>query len=454
MPDLDMIFKAYDVRGVYPDEIDESVARAVGNAFVAFTGASRVLAGRDARPSGEAMVAAFTEGATAAGADVVDLGLASTDLVYFAAGSLDAPGAMFTASHNPAQYQGIKLCGPGAAPIGEESGLREIKAAVASGLLEEAGSPGHVERRDLLPEFVAHVHSFVDVEALAPLRVVADTANGIGGLVVPAVFADLPFDTSYLFVELDGTFPNHPADPIQPENLRDLQRVLLDEHADVGLAFDGDADRVFLVDDRASPVSGSITTALVARSILERLPADAPAEDRTIVHNLICSKVVPEIVRELGGTPIRTRVGHSFIKQVMAETGATFGGEHSGHYYFRDNYRADSGLIASLVVLEALSRAGVPLSEMRRSLERYAASGEINSRVDDTAASIEQVAAAYAQVSQDRLDGLTVDAGDWWFNLRPSNTEPLLRLNLEATDADTCSEKTAEVLAIVGGKAD
>jgi phosphomannomutase len=454
MPDLDMIFKAYDVRGVYPDEIDESVARAVGNAFVAFTGASRVLAGRDARPSGEAMVAAFTEGATAAGAVVVDLGLASTDLVYFAAGSLDAPGAMFTASHNPAQYQGIKLCGPGAAPIGEESGLREIKAAVASGLLEEAGSPGHVERRDLLPEFVAHVHSFVDVEALAPLRVVADTANGIGGLVVPAVFADLPFDTSYLFVELDGTFPNHPADPIQPENLRDLQRVLLDEHADVGLAFDGDADRVFLVDDRASPVSGSITTALVARSILERLPADAPAEDRTIVHNLICSKVVPEIVRELGGTPIRTRVGHSFIKQVMAETGATFGGEHSGHYYFRDNYRADSGLIASLVVLEALSRAGVPLSEMRRSLERYAASGEINSRVDDTAASIEQVAAAYAQVSQDRLDGLTVDAGDWWFNLRPSNTEPLLRLNLEATDADTCSEKTAEVLAIVGGKAD
>jgi phosphomannomutase len=454
MPDLDMIFKAYDVRGVYPDEIDESVARAVGNAFVAFTGASRVLAGRDARPSGEAMVAAFTEGATAAGADVVDLGLASTDLVYFAAGSLDAPGAMFTASHNPAQYQGIKLCGPGAAPIGEESGLREIKAAVASGLLEEAGSPGHVERRDLLPEFVAHVHSFVDVEALAPLRVVADTANGIGGLVVPAVFADLPFDTSYLFVELDGTFPNHPADPIQPENLRDLQRVLLDEHADVGLAFDGDADRVFLVDDRASPVSGSITTALVARSILERLPADAPAEDRTIVHNLICSKVVPEIVRELGGTPIRTRVGHSFIKQVMAETGATFGGEHSGHYYFRDNYRADSGLIASLVVLEALSRAGVPLSEMRRSLERYAASGEINSRVDDTAASIEQVAAAYAQVPQDRLDGLTVDAGDWWFNLRPSNTEPLLRLNLEATDADTCSEKTAEVLAIVGGKAD
>ena len=454
MPDLDSIFKAYDVRGIYPDEIDESVAAAVGNAFVGFTGASRVLVGRDARPSGESLVAAFVEGATAAGADVVDLGLASTDLVYFAAGHLGAPAAMFTASHNPAEYQGIKLCGAGAAPVGEETGLREIKAAVASGLVDEAPTRGRVERRDLLPEFVAHVHSFVDIGALAPLRVVSDTANGIGGLVVPAVLDGLPFRCSYLFAELDGTFPNHPADPIQPENLRDLQRAVVDEGADVGLAFDGDADRVFLVDERAQPVSGSLTTALVARSILERTSADAPSQDRTVVHNLICSKVVPEIVRELGGTPVRTRVGHSFIKQVMAETGAIFGGEHSGHYYFRDNFRADSGLIAALVVLEALSRAGIPLSELRAPLERYAASGEINRRVADPPATIEKVAAAYGGASQDRLDGLTVDLGDWWFNLRPSNTEALLRLNLEAGDAAACERHTAEVLALVGNEAD
>jgi phosphomannomutase len=459
MPDLDAIFKAYDVRGTYPDQIDESVSWAVGNAFVAFTGATRVIVGRDARPSGEALVAAFTEGATTAGADLVDLGLASTDLVYFAAGHLDAPAAMFTASHNPAQYQGIKLCGAGAAPIGEETGLHEIKALVAQcfvekDAMERASAPGRVESQDLLPEFVEHVHSFVDVGALTPLRVVADTANGIGGLVVPAVLDGLPFRSSYLFLELDGTFPNHPADPIQPENLRDLQRAVLDEGADVGLAFDGDADRVFLVDDRAQLVSGSLTTALVARSILERLPEDAPSEDRVVVHNLICSKVVPEIVRELGGTPVRTRVGHSFIKQVMAETGAIFGGEHSGHYYFRDNYRADSGLIAALVVLEALSRSRIPLSELRVPLERYAASGEINRRVDDPLATIDKVAAEYSDATQDRLDGLTVDLGEWWFNLRPSNTEPLLRLNLEAADRDSSVRHTAEVLALVGGEAD
>ena len=454
MPDLDGIFKAYDVRGVYPDEIDESVARGVGNAFVVFTGAARVLVGRDARPSGESLVAAFTEGAVTAGADVVDLGLASTDLVYFASGHLDAPGAMFTASHNPAQYQGIKLCRAGAAPVGEETGLRQLKATVAAGLFEEADAPGRVEHRDLLPEFVAHVHSFVDVQALAPLRVIADTANGIGGLVVPAVFDGLPVRSSILFGELDGTFPNHPADPIQPENLRDLQAAVVAENADIGLAFDGDADRVFLVDDRAQPMSGSLTTSLVARAILERLPDAAPPEDRTVVHNLICSKAVAEIVRELGGTPVRARVGHSFIKQVMAETGAIFGGEHSGHYYFRDNFRADSGLIAALVVLEALSRAGVPMSELRAPLERYAASGEINSRVEDPASRIEEVAAAYADAEQDRLDGLTVDLGDWWFNLRPSNTEPLLRLNLEAADEESCRRHTAEVLARVRGEAD
>ena len=454
---LDTIFKAYDVRGVYPDQLDETIARGVGNAFVGFTGASRVIVGRDVRPSGVSLTAAFIEGATAAGADVVDIGLASTDLVYFASGHLDAPAAVFTASHNPAQYNGIKLCGAGAAPMGEESGLRDLQAAVAAGRIDTAATPGSVEERDLLPEYVAHVRSFIDLDALAPLRVVADTANGIGGLVVPPVFDGLPVKLSVLFAELDGTFPNHPADPINPANLVDLQQSVVDERADVGLAFDGDADRVFLVDDRAQPVSGSLTTAIVAKSILERVPADAPQADRTVVHNLISSKVVPEIVRELGGTPVRTRVGHSFIKQVMAETGAIFGGEHSGHYYFRDNYRADSGLIAALVVLEGLSRAGIPLSELRTPFERYAASGEINTRVDDPAAVIDAVAEKYAGESQDRLDGLTVDLGDWWFNLRPSNTEPLLRLNLEAGHATACGEHTAEVLALfdaglVGGE--
>ncbi|MFI5052855.1 MAG: phosphomannomutase/phosphoglucomutase [Acidimicrobiia bacterium] len=447
MPDsaLDSIFKAYDVRGIYPDELDESIARRVGNAFVAFTGSARVLVGRDARPSSEPLVAAFTEGAVVAGADVVDLGLASTDLCYFAAGSLDAPAAMFTASHNPAQYNGIKLCRSGAAPIGQDTGLAEIKAMVAGGLLERAEDPGRVERRDLLPAFVAHVHSFVDVGALAPIRVVADTANGVGGLIVPAVFSGLPAHLTMLYGELDGTFPNHEADPTAVENLKDLQRAVRDDDAGLGLAFDGDADRVVLVDELGQPVSGSTTTAMLAAAMLARYPGEQ------IVHNLICSKAVAEIVRELGGTPIRTRVGHSFIKQVMLETGAVFGGEHSAHYYFRDNYRADSGIIAALLVLEQLSRTGRPLSELRRPYERYAMSGEVNTRVDDPLAVIEHVAEAFTEAEQDRLDGLTVDFGEWWFNLRPSNTEPLLRLNLEAADRAACDARTAEVLAVVRG---
>ncbi|HYL50771.1 MAG TPA: phosphomannomutase/phosphoglucomutase, partial [Acidimicrobiia bacterium] len=385
----------------------------------------------------------FIEGATVAGADVVDIGLCSTDVVYFAAGRLDAPGAMFTASHNPAQYNGIKMCRSGAAPIGEQTGLQQIKEMVASGVTSRGEVAGKVERRDLLEEFGEHVRSFVDRSVLAPRAVVADTANGMGGLVVPKVFEGLPFSLTVLYGELDGTFPNHPADPIQPENLKDLQRAVLDMGADVGLAFDGDADRVFLVDDKGMPVSGSTTTAIVAAGILDRHPGE------TIVHNLICSRAVPEIIREHGGIPVRTRVGHSYIKQVMAETGAIFGGEHSAHYYFRDNWRADSGSIAALCVLEQLCRAGVPLSELRKPFERYVQSGEINSRVDDPAAVIERVAAAYAGVPQDRLDGLTVDHGEWWFNVRPSNTEPLLRLNLEAPDAPSCERHTREVLAII-----
>jgi phosphomannomutase len=443
---LDVIFKAYDIRGVYPEELDEATARRIGNAFAHFTGAQHLIVGRDMRPSSEPLAGAFIEGATLAGADVTDIGLCSTDVVYFASGRLDAPGAMFTASHNPAQYNGIKLCRAGAAPVGEQSGLTQIKEMVASGVTSRGDSPGKVEQRDMLEEFGTHVRSFVDVSRLRPLQVVADTANGMGGLVVPRVFEGLPFSLTVLYGELDGTFPNHPADPIQPENLKDLQRAVLDLGADVGLAFDGDADRVFLVDDLGQPVSGSTTTAIVAKGILERHPGE------TIVYNLICSHAVPEIIREYGGTPVRSRVGHSFIKQVMAETNAIFGGEHSAHYYFRDNWRADSGSIAALMVLEQLSDAGVPLSELRKPFERYAQSGEINTRVDDPAAVIEQVAAAYTHCTQDGLDGLTVDCGDWWFNLRPSNTEPLLRLNLEAPDIASCDAHTREVLALVRGE--
>lgn len=443
---LEQIFKAYDIRGIYPDELDEATAKRIGNAFARFTGAGHVVVGRDMRPSSEPLAAAFIEGVILAGADVTDLGLASTDLVYFASGRLDAPGAMFTASHNPPAYNGIKLCRARAAPVGQDTGLREIRDAVASGYLERAEEPGKARRRDLLDEFAAHVRSFVDPAVLAPLRVVADTANGMGGLVLPRVLEGLPFEVTILYGELDGTFPNHPADPIQPENLVDLQKAVLESGAAVGLAFDGDADRVFLVDDHAQPLSGSTTTAIVAKGILERA---GPGEH--VVHNLICSRTVPEVIREMGGIPVRSRVGHSFIKQVMAETNAIFGGEHSGHYYFRENWRADSGLIAALVVLEQLSRAGVPLSELRRPFERYAASGELNTRVDDPQAVIERVAAAYPDATQDRLDGLTVSYPDWWFNLRPSNTEPLLRLNLEAADPKTCEARTAEVLAIIKG---
>jgi phosphomannomutase len=444
---LDGVFKAYDIRGIYPDDLDEALVRRIGNVFAHFTGAQHLVVGRDMRSSSEPLAAAFIEGATLAGADVTDVGLASTDLVYFASGRLDAPGAMLTASHNPANYNGIKLCRSGAAPVGEQTGLVQIKEMVSSGVTSRGEVAGKVERVDLLEAFGEHVRSFVDPAALKPLAVVADTANGMGGLVVPRVFEGLPFSLTVLFGELDGSFPNHPADPIQPENLKDLQRAVLDLNADVGLAFDGDADRMFLVDDKGVPVSGSTTTAIVAAGILDRHPGES------VVHNLIVSRSVPEIIREHGGIPVRARVGHSFIKQVMAETGAIFGGEHSAHYYFRDNWRADSGSIAALLVLEQLSRAGVPLSELRKPFERYVQSGEINSRVDDPAAIIAAVAAEYSSCSQDRLDGLTVDCGEWWFNLRPSNTEPLLRLNLEAPDAAQCEAHTSEVLALVRGQA-
>ncbi len=443
--DYDAIFKAYDVRGTVGDQIDADGARAIGGAFarfVASSGATAVLVGRDMRPEGEEFSAAFGEGAMDHGIDVVDVGLCATDMLYYASGSLDLPGAVFTASHNPAGYNGIKMCGAGAAPIGAETGLGAIKAMAIAGP-DPAATEGTRTSRDLLGDYVAHVRSFVNVDALAPLLVVADSANGMGGLVVPAVFEGLPLTLDHLYPELDGTFPNHPADPLQPENLRDLQSRVLEVGADIGLAFDGDADRVFLVDETARPVSGSLTTAMIASSILAHDPG------ATVIHNLICSRTVPEVIAEGGGTAVRTRVGHSNIKQAMAETGAVFGGEHSGHYYFRDNYRADSGLIAALVALEALSRHPAGLSDLVSSLDRYAASGELNTAVADAAMVIERVAAAYPNARQDRLDGLTVDLGDWWFNLRPSNTEPLLRLNLEAPTYDEVQQRVAEVQALI-----
>jgi phosphomannomutase len=446
---LDQVFKAYDIRGLVPEQLDAKLAEAVGVAFARFVGAPVVLVARDMRPSGVELSAAFAAGVTSTGVDVVDLGLTSTDELYFAAGALDAPGAMFTASHNPAGYNGIKLCLAGARPVGVESGLIEIRADVEAGVAPPAGTvPGTVTTRDVLADYVAKVHSFVDVASLRPLRVVADTANGMGGLVVPAVFAGLPVHLEVLFGELDGTFPNHPADPIQPANLVSLRERVLATGADVGLAFDGDADRCFLVDDAGIPVSGSTTTAMVAAAMLAKYPGS------TILHNLICSKSVPEIIRERGGTPVRTRVGHSYIKGIMAETNAVFGGEHSGHYYFRDNFRADSGSIAALVVLELLSATDRPLSELRHDFERYADSGEINTVVSDPLAVIEAVAdrfdpATHPGVGLDRLDGLTVDSGDWWFNLRPSNTEPLLRLNLEAATPETCEAHTTEITALL-----
>ena len=451
MADLTAIFKAYDIRGTYPDQIDAEACRAIGAAFARFAldeggPVPYILVGRDMRPSGVGLVAAFTDGVLDQGVDVIDLGLASTDLVYFASGSRGAPGVMFTASHNPAQYNGIKMCLSDARPVGVDTGLGTVQDLAAAGVAP-AGSRGSRSELDLLGEFADHVRSFVDTSLFRPLKVVADTANGMGGLVVPAVFASLPFDLEILYPELDGTFPNHPADPLQPENQQDLCARVRQVGADVGFAFDGDADRVFVVDEKGEGLSGSTTTALVAAGVLAKEPG------ATVLHNLICSKAVPEVVRESGGTPIRTKVGHSYIKAEMATTGAAFGGEHSAHYYFRDNYRADSGLIAAMLVLERLCAGTEPMSVLRKPYDRYADSGEINTQVTDPLAVIDAVADAFAasnpEAVQDRLDGLTVDLGDWWFNLRPSNTEPLLRLNLEARTRDECDAHTSELLHLI-----
>jgi phosphomannomutase len=439
--DLSAIFKAYDIRGVYPTELDEDVARRIGLGFATFTAAARVVVGHDMRTSSPDLSDAFIDGVASGGAGVVDVGLVSTDALYYASGVLDLPGAMFTASHNPARYNGLKLSRNQAAPIASDTGLDEIRKLAEQA--DEQIASGEAEQHDVLSDYAAHCRSFVDLDSLRPLKVAVDAGNGMAGRTVPIVFDPLPFEVLPLYFDLDGTFPNHPANPIEPANVADLQRAVLESNCDVGLAFDGDADRVFLVDEKAQVISGSLTTALVAQRLLNKWPGAG------IIYNLICSWAVPEVIEENGGRPIRTRVGHSFIKQVMAETGAIFGGEHSGHYYFKDNYRADSGMIAALLVLEALSEAESPLSEALQPFQRYAASGEINSEVADQAGTLEKLAEEYGDGKQDRSDGLTVEYEDWWFNCRASNTEPLLRLNLEARTQDLMENQRDEVLNII-----
>ncbi len=440
------IFKAYDVRGTVPDQLDDELARRTGAAFVAETGAETVVVGYDMRPSSPALSQAFSEGAAGAGADVVQIGLASTDGLYFASGHLDHPGAMFTASHNPAQYNGIKLCRSGAVPIGLESGLAEIRDAAIAGDTPTAARPGTISQVDVLDGYVDHLLSLAPVKGRR-LTVVVDAGNGMAGLTAPAVFEAIGADQAELvpmYFELDGTFPNHEANPLEPENLRDLQARVVAEGADVGLAFDGDADRCFVIDEQGRAVSPSTLTALIAARELARDPG------ASVIHNLITSRAVAEIVTERGGTPIRTRVGHSYIKATMAETDAIFGGEHSAHFYFRDFWRADSGMLAALHALAALAETDRPMSALADEYERYSLSGEINSTVDDAAGVVAEIEAAYADldgVTFDHLDGLTVEADDWWFNVRSSNTEPLLRLNAEGKDQPTMERVRDEVLA-------
>jgi phosphomannomutase len=444
--DLDKIFKAYDIRGVVPDQLDEDVAETIGAAFVRLTSAGQLAILHDMRTSSEPLASAIARGAASQGADVIYGGLGSTDMVYYASGFLDIPGIMITASHNPAKYNGLKLCKAGAKPVGIETGLAEVRDMVARGVPVSDKPRGTITARDLLPGYAAYLRKLVDLSAIRPLTVVVDAGNGMAGYTVPTVLEGLPLEVIPMYFELDGTFPHHEANPIDPENLRDLQKAVVAHGADIGLAFDGDADRCFVVDERGEIVSPSVLTALIASRELAGEPG------ATIIHNLITSRAVPQIVTEQGGVPVRTRVGHSFIKAKMAETKAIFGGEHSGHFYFRDFWFADSGLIAALHTLAALGTTERRLSELLGEYSRYSASGEVNSEVDDQAAATAKIRAIYAErpgVTLDELDGLTVSGDSWWFNVRPSNTEPLLRLNVEASDEAAMSALRDEVLRLI-----
>ncbi|MEU5837497.1 phosphomannomutase/phosphoglucomutase [Streptomyces diacarni] len=451
MADLSQIVKAYDVRGVVPDQWDEETAELFGAAFVRVTEAPAIVVGHDMRPSSPGLARAFAQGAASQGADVTEIGLCSTDQLYFASGQLDKAGAMFTASHNPAQYNGIKMCRRGAAPVGEDTGLAQIRSLVER-WLDAGGAPtgdtpqGAIGQRDMLEDYAAYLRSLVDLSGIRPLKVVVDAGNGMGGHTVPTVLAELPVELDAMYFQLDGTFPNHEANPLDPKNIVDLRHRVLQTGADIGLAFDGDADRCFVVDERGEPVPPSAITALVASRELAKAPG------ATVIHNLITSRAVPEVVRESGGAPVRTRVGHSFIKAEMARTGAIFGGEHSAHYYFRDFWNADTGMLAALHVLAALGGQEGTLSQLVARYDRYPSSGEINSTVEDQFNRTNAVKAVFAGsegVTIDELDGLSVTGVNWWFNLRPSNTEPLLRLNVEACDTETVERIRDEVLAIV-----
>lgn len=443
MRDLNTVFKAYDIRGRTDlGELDEDLARGVGAGFAILVGGPAIAVGRDCRASSPGLAEAFFDGVRSQGVDVIDLGEVATDTIYYVSGSLNVPGAVITASHNPPEYNGIKLCRAGAAPVGSDSGLEDIKQMILAGIPEGPGG-GEVSRLDAIGGYVDHLLSVIEPEKIAALKVAVDGGNGMAGVVVDKVFDRIAPSLTGLYLEPDGTFPNHPADPINPENLVDLIALVKDGDFDLGVAFDGDADRAFFIDELGEPVSGSTTTALVARWFLARNPG------ATIVHNLITSRAVPETVIAHGGTPIRTRVGHSFIKKIMADTGAVFGGEHSGHYYFAANYRADSGMLAMLVLLQVLSESGKQLSELRKEVEPYSASGEVNLRVEDREGAIDRVVAAFSDADTDRLDGLTVSWADRWFNLRPSNTEPLVRLNVEGPDPDAVAALVARVRQIV-----
>ena len=454
--DLSALVKAYDVRGIVPDQLDESIARAIGAAFIDVTGAQQIVTAHDMRESGPGLARAFAEGALHRGASVVEAGLASTDMLYFASGHLGLPGAMFTASHNPAQYNGIKMCRANAVAIGQDSGLTEIRDGAAHYLaagLPAAATPGSVEQVDLLRPYAEYLRGLVDLSGIRSLKVVVDAGNGMGGYTVPAVLGDavlpaLPLTIVPMYFELDGSFPNHEANPLEPANIVHLQRMVVAEQADLGVAFDGDADRCFVVDAAGKPVSPSAITALVATRELAKAPGS------TVIHNLITSHAVPEIVREHGGEPVRTRVGHSFIKAEMARAGAVFGGEHSAHYYFRDFWFADTGMLAAMHVLAALGEQSTSLAELTAEFSRYVASGEINSTVQDQTGRVAAVRDAFADraAAVDELDGLTVELPDGtWFNVRASNTEPLLRLNVEGPTDAAMSAVRDEALAVIRG---
>jgi phosphomannomutase len=446
----ELIFKAYDIRGIYPEALNEDVARKIGRAYVNYLGlsGSRVIVGRDMRLSSDTLEEAFIRGVTETGADVLDIGLVSTDALYFAVGHLEEPGgAMITASHNPKEYNGFKLCREKAIALSGEGGIFQIRDLILSGQLPKAHDyEGSVEEQDITAEYARHCQSFINTRGLRCLKIVVDAGNGMAGKMLTPIFEGLPFEYVPMYFEPDGSFPNHPPNPIEPENMVELQERVVAEGADFGAAFDGDADRVFLVNERGQTISGDLLATLVAKNVLEKEPGAA------IVYSAVCSKALPELVRREGGRPIRTKAGHSIIKPQMRSNDAAFGGEHSGHFYFRDNYFADSGIIAMLIVAELVARQDGPLSDLLAPIDPYVRSGEINSKIEDQAATLERIEALYAKrdgAKIDHLDGLTVDFGDWWFNLRPSNTEPLLRLNVEASDREIMQRERDELLSLI-----